>query len=83
MEIGKKIKRLRPEDEVVESLDNAMFGTVFHDTMWALYSNPDFMAPDGPMEASKNPASVMSRVTKDYINEWLGRKEEIKAKVKL
>jgi hypothetical protein len=77
-----KIKRLRPEDEVVESLDNAMFGTVFHDTMWALYSNPAFMAPDGPMEASKNPDSVMSRVTKDYINEWLGRKEDIKAKVK-
>ena len=77
-----KIKRLRPEDEVVESLDNAMFGTVFHDTMWALYSNPAFMAPDGPMEASKNPDSVMSRVTKDYIDEWLGRKEDIKAKVK-
>ena len=77
-----KVKRLRPEDEVVESLDNAMFGTVFHDTMWALYSNPDFMDPDGPMEASKDPGSVMKRVTRDYIEEWIGREDDIRRKVR-
>lgn len=79
-----KVKKLRPEDEVVESLDNAMFGTVFHDTMWALYSNPSFMAPDGPMEASQKPASepVMKHVTRSYLEEWKGREEDVRAKVR-
>lgn len=79
-----KIQRLRPEDEVAESLDNAMFGTVFHDTMWALYSHPGFMAPDGPLEPSQIPAGVkiMDRITREYIREWKDRDEDIRAKVR-
>lgn len=79
-----KIQRLRPEDEVVESLDNAMFGTVFHDTMWALYSHPSFMAPDGPVDPSAMPAGfpVMENVTREYISKWSDRKDDIRAKVR-
>lgn len=79
-----KVKKLKPEDEVAENLDNAMFGTVFHDTMWALYSHPSFMAPDGPVDDSRKPASVpvMKNITRSYIEEWCGREDEVRAKVR-
>ena len=80
------VKRLQPEDEVVESVDYGTFGTVYHDTMRALYTSEEAMREDfffdhkGENAARLN--SVMRYVTKDYINSWINRKEDITRKVK-
>ena len=41
------IRKLRPEDEVVESLDAGMIGNVFHKTMQELYSTGNFHVTAG------------------------------------
>ena len=61
-----KIACLNEESEVAEDLDSGMLGDVFHSTMQALYTG------DGNM----------SEITKEYIASWLGRKAEIKQKVR-
>lgn len=78
------LKSLRAEDEVVESLDAGMFGTIYHNTMWALYSNPDLMKEDAPTSSDKEAAAVpkMKSVTRAYIRGWIGREEDIKRKVR-
>jgi ATP-dependent helicase/DNAse subunit B len=38
------VKELSLEEEVAESLDYGMFGTVFHDVMRAIYTSPSAMA---------------------------------------
>ncbi len=55
------VQELKAEEEVAESLDYGMFGTVYHDTMQALYSSA--------------PGNKVSRL---YIKDWLGRKDEVK-----
>jgi len=77
------VKNLTAENEVSESLDSGMFGTVYHDTMWALYCGEEAMAAaDGMDKTSKDRFKPMSWVGKDYIEEWLKREKEIKTKVK-
>ena len=60
---------LKAEEEVSESLDYGMFGTVFHETMRLIYSSEDGKTP-------------LKLVTRDYIDSWLSRDSEIKALVK-
>ena len=80
------VKGLSLEEEVAESLDYGMFGTVFHDVMRALYTSPSAMTEDfffdhkGENEAALTDKIV--RVSRDYIRQWLGREADIKAKVK-
>ena len=64
------VKGLKSEDEVSESLDYGMFGTIFHEVMRSIYTDPSTGRP-------------MSKVTRAYLEGWLERKEEIAAKVKL
>lgn len=80
------VKELSLEEEVAESLDYGMFGTVFHDVMRAIYTSPSAMAVDFVFDhRGENEAALsdrMDRVSRDYIRQWLGRETDIKAKVK-
>lgn len=61
------IKQLPVSSEVNESLDNAMIGTVCHDTMQYIYQLPD---KDTPLEVSES-----------YIEGWIANKARIRAKI--
>lgn len=80
------VKGLRMEDEVSESLDHGMFGTVFHDVMRAIYTAPSAMSVDFEFDSRKSVESRLGdRLTKisgEYIQSWINRKKEIKDKVK-
>ena len=80
------VKNLRAEEEVSESLDYGMFGTVFHDTMRALYTSPGAMSADFFFDREgkneKMLSDKMDRISRAYIKEWLGRTDDIKRKVK-
>ena len=80
------VKGLEVEEEVAESLDYGMFGTVYHDTMRALYTSEEAMDPEflfndrEPRGGLKGEA--LKDVSRSYIEGWLSRKEDIKTKVK-
>ena len=80
------VKGLKSEDEVSESLDYGMFGTVFHDTMRAIYTSETAMTPefvfDRKGENEKALTDVKTRITRAYIESWIDRPEEIRNKVK-
>ena len=60
------VKGLKTEDEVSESLDYGMFGTVFHEVMRAVYS-----------ERGKS-----GKITRAYIESWMKREADVKSMVK-
>lgn len=80
------VKELQVEDEVAESLDYGMFGTVFHDTMRALYTSETAMDPDFVFDwEGRNEAALTDRlekISREYIRKWLADEDKIKAKVK-
>ena len=80
------VKGLRPEDEVAESLDYGMFGTVYHDTMRALYTHEYAMKEDFFFNEEEHDgglgAESLGKISREYIKGWLGRKEEIKGKIR-
>lgn len=80
------VKGLEAEEEVAESLDYGMFGTVYHDTMRALYSSEEAMDPEFAFNDREPRGGLKGEALKDvsqsYIEGWLSRKEDIKAKVK-
>lgn len=80
------VKELSLEEEVAESLDYGMFGTVFHDVMRALYTSPSAMSEDFFFDSKGMNESAltdrMDRISRDYIRQWLEREDDIKAKVK-
>lgn len=74
------VKRLKVETEVSESLDNSMLGTVFHDTMLALYKGGEALQPDFDMSRENVLANVkkpLAVITKQYIEWLLSQKKEI------
>ena len=80
------VKGLEAEEEVAESLDYGMFETVYHDTMRALYTseeamNPEFVFNDREPRGGLS-GEAQKTVSQSYIEGWLSRKEDIKAKVK-
>lgn len=80
------VKGLEAEEEVAESLDYGMFGTVYHDTMRALYTSEEAMDPEFVFN-DREPRGGLSgealkTVSQSYIEGWLSRKEDIKVKVK-
>ena len=80
------VKGLEAEEEVAESLDYGMFGTVYHDTMRALYTSeeamdPEFVFNDREPRGGLN-GEALKTVSQSYIEGWLSRKEDIKVKVK-
>lgn len=80
------VKGLEVEEEVAESLDHGMFGTVYHDTMRALYTSEEAMDPEFDFDDSVYGGGLkgkaLKNVTQSYIESWLSRKEDIKTKVK-
>ncbi|MCM1501580.1 MAG: PD-(D/E)XK nuclease family protein [Bacteroidales bacterium] len=77
------VRQLMAENEVSESVDAGMFGTVYHDTMWSIYCGEEAMAYTGAMDKmTMEKFSPMKWVSKEYILGWLKRKNEIRAKVK-
>lgn len=79
------VKGLEVEEEVAENLDYGIFGTIFHEVMRSLYTSEDAMAVDfffdhdGRNEAALGTKLV--RISRDYINGWLGREADIRKKV--
>ena len=80
------VKGLRPDDEVSESLDYGMFGTVFHDTMRSIYTSESAMSPDFVFDNKgvneKGLPDLLDRISLDYIESWINRPKQIKEKVK-
>jgi hypothetical protein len=80
------VKELSLEEEVAESLDYGMFGTVFHDTMRALYTSETAMSPEFSFDRQrvneKSLTDVLRRITRAYIRSWIDRPEDIRRKVK-
>lgn len=80
------VKELKAEEEVAESLDYGMVGTVYHETMRSLYTSEEAMAEDFFFDLRDGTGNdhlhVIKEVTRDYIRSWLDRKDEIRRKVK-
>lgn len=79
------VRRLQPEEEVAEALDYGMFGTVYHDTMRALYTSEEAMDPSFFFNDS-DPGGGLSgeplkSISRGYLKSWLSRQDKIKAKV--
>lgn len=78
------VKRLRPEEEVAETLDAGMFGNVFHNVLWALYSGEEAMSEDFVTDKTAKNSGVkdpLKKVTSGYIDSWLSREGDIRRKV--
>ena len=79
------VKRLKPEDEVSESLDAGMIGNVFHNTMCALYTGPFAVDPDYPMDRftiKENAPRALRRITREYIRSWIDRPDAVRARIR-
>ena len=80
------VKGLRADEEVAESLDYGMFGTIFHETMRSLYTGEEAMNVDfffDPRDSLRGlTEEPLKYVTREYIKSWLSRDEELRAKVK-
>ena len=76
------VLKLVKDQDVAESLDNAMIGNVYHNLMWALYHGQDAMESFGAFDKlSDGKTSGMSHVSREYLNTWLEREEDIRHKV--
>ena len=80
------VEGLQVEEEVAESLDYGMFGTVYHDTMRALYTSEEAMDPEFVFNDREQRGGLkgeaLKNVPQSYIESWLSRKKDIKTKVK-
>ena len=80
------VKGLKTEEEVAESLDYGMFGTVYHDTMRSLYTSEEAMSPDfffdHKGENEKTLSHKLKSISRSYIESWQDREDEIRQKVK-
>ncbi len=66
----KYVKGLEPEKEVAESLDNGMFGTIYHALLHEIYSDSSAAGAGGNVF-----------VGKEYLSSWLSDKGRIKRRV--
>lgn len=80
------VRGLELEEEVAESLDYGMFGTVYHDTMRSVYAAEYAMREDfffKEEEANGGlPVEMMTFVSRTCIRSWLKREEDVRRKVK-
>lgn len=66
--------RLKAETEVAESMDSGMIGSIFHDTMYALYLGGDALQPDFDMDRENVRARIrepLSEITESYVRSLL------------
>ena len=78
------LKGLAKEDEVSESLDAGMFGTIFHEVMRSLYTSEAAMSPDFFFDTpgAGRPITPLRYITRSYIQSWLDREDVIRTKVR-
>lgn len=76
------VRRLKKEEEVSESMDAKMIGNVYHNVMRALLIGEDEMMRTGEFDKLQdNRTKGQDRVTVEYLEQWLGRKDDIRTKV--
>lgn len=78
------VKHLSAENEITDTLDASMLGTVCHDTLQALYTGEEAMRSDIDYDKrtadwSKTPH--LEEISAAYLENWSGRKEEIMEKI--
>lgn len=78
------VKGLQAGEEVAESLDYGMFGTVYHEVMRSLYTSESAMSADFSFDSGKGAAGIscLRSISRDYIRKWLGMEDAVKRKVK-
>lgn len=78
------VKQLSKDDEVSESLDAGMIGTVYHDTMMALMTSEAEMLKmvsyDKVKDKEKDKVPPHT-ISIDYLKGWLKREDDIRRKV--
>lgn len=80
---------LNQNDEILESMNARMIGNVYHSTMQALYLGEQAMETGFSMERNNVSEAISTKrlsplkfITRDYLKSWMGRKAEIKAKIR-
>lgn len=80
------LKKLRPDEDVAESLDGRMIGNVYHAVMQALYLGGEAMRTDFPMKdraaVAAGVKAPLEYVTRDYINDWLRREGDLRRRIR-
>lgn len=79
----RKVKGLEKEQEVAESLDAGMLGTVYHNTMQALMHSGEVMLSDRPFDKLRQEGLPAPQpfVTREYLEDWAKRDKDIRARV--
>lgn len=75
------VVKLKKEKEVAESMDAAMIGNVYHNTMWALFTTGDEMMSDKVYDKRDTKPGPMPEVTLEYLESWLKREKDVRRKV--
>lgn len=65
------VLKIKADEDVAESMDNAMIGNVYHNAMRALHYGEDAMLSDDPFEKMDvQPDKGMDEVTLEYLQKW-------------
>lgn len=81
----KYVKELAAEEKVSEYLDGSMVGTVFHDTMEALYTGGEALSPDyffDKRDSGCRIANPLKAITQEYIRQLLDDKVLVRTKIR-
>ena len=79
------VRKLKPDEEVAESLDAGMIGNVFHNTMCALYTGPFAMDPAFPIDRKsleRRKGDALRTVSRDYLKSWMERPAALRARIR-
>lgn len=76
------VLNLKKDEDVAESLDNAMIGNVYHNTMWAIYYGEEAVLSEEPLDKlDRQVSGGQEMVSREYLKSWLEREEAVKARV--
>lgn len=77
------VKGLDVEKDVAEYMDGGMVGRIFHSLMQALYTGKEAMSPDFDLDLPGAAEKIRQEdcISKDYIDSWLKRPADIRAKI--
>ena len=80
-----KVAGLAEQASVAEDIDAGILGNVYHSAMQALYLGEGAMDPSYDMSdrrRNENFPGALKTVSKDYLDTWLKRRKDIKARVR-
>lgn len=75
------VAKLKKDKDVAESMDAAMIGNVYHNTMWALFTSEQEMMSDEVYDKRKVKPEPMPKVTLAYLEGWSRREKDVRRKV--